>query len=389
MSSGPPGDGRKKRPPGASLIATHPLRSLEEEARFRLAQALEGSGQARPAYDAYQDIYWNRSKSPYAREAGMSATRLAKSKGFALRSLTPQQTVEAAQRFFKAGRAADAIDLLNAIPEKALKGDRALDERLLRVQILYALRENGMAVAEADRLLQDAGPRRHGLAALLKAAWALLRSGDHDGILLRGRKILEGAGDSDALRVEALHCMGTSAYTRGRFAEGAGFFAQMQGLKGQPATLVSGTYKRAWCLYRTGDVAGALSLFKRLENAATAPDLAGPSAYWSARCSLELGHTASAAEGFTRIASDPPGYWGLRAREQLALMRVSLPPEPAFGAPPDGESALRLPGGRPRQEPGSRRTRHRCRARLRPGLLRPQDGPRRGHGLRPAPHAGG
>ena len=200
------------------LIATHPPRNLEEEARFRLAEALEGSGQARLAYDAYQDIYWNRSKSPYAREAGLCATRVAKAKGYALRSLTPQQTVEAAQRFFKAGRAADALDLVNAIPEKALKGDRALDERLLRVQILYALRENGMAVAEADRLLRDAGPRRHGLAALLKAAWALLRSGDHEGILMRGRRILEGAGDSDALRAEALHCMGTSAYTRGRFA---------------------------------------------------------------------------------------------------------------------------------------------------------------------------
>ena len=325
------------------LIATHPPRNLEEEARFRLAEALEGSGQARLAYDAYQDIYWNRSKSPYAREAGLCATRVAKAKGYALRSLTPQQTVEAAQRFFKAGRAADALDLVNAIPEKALKGDRALDERLLRVQILYALRENGMAVAEADRLLRDAGPRRHGLAALLKAAWALLRSGDHEGILMRGRRILEGAGDSDALRAEALHCMGTSAYTRGRFAEGAGYFAQMRGLKGQPATLLSGSYKHAWCLYRVGDVAGALSLFARLATTPSAPDIAGPSAYWSARCSLELGQAAAATEGFTRLASDPPGYWGLRAREQLTAMRVSIPPEPSFGAPPDGESTLHLP----------------------------------------------
>ena len=330
------------------ILASRPARNLDEEARFRLAQALEGAGQVRAAYEAYQEIYWMRSKSPYAREAGLNATRLARAKGLPLRSLTPQQTLDAARRFFQAGRSADALDLLDALPAKSLAGDRALDARLLRVQVLYALRENGKAVAEADRLIQDTGPRKHGLMALLKASWALLRSGDHEGILTRGRRILEGAGDAQGLRAEALYCMGTSAYARGRFAEASAFLAQMENpagsVKGQSSTQISGFYKRAWCLYRMGDLAGARSLFARLATTSTLADIRDPSAYWEARCALELGQAASAAEGFTRVAQQPPSYWGLRARGQLAAMRVSLPPEPVFGAPPDAQSALLLPG---------------------------------------------
>ncbi len=326
------------------ILSSKPSHQEEEVGHYRIAQALEASGQIRSAFDAYQSIYWSRSQNPYARQAGLDASRLARAKGFPLRALTPRQIYEAAGRFLHAGRAADALDLLDAIPPKALKGDLGPDVGLLRVQVLYALRENGRAVAEADRLLKEAGPKRHALLAMLKAAWALLRSGDHEGILARGQKILATAGSDDTLRAEALYCMGTSAYTSGRFAEAAGYFAQMEALKAPGGNLTAAQLKRAWCLYRTGDVAGARTLFERLAAQSRVSDIAQPSAFWSARCALELGEAAGAAQGFSRLASEPPGYWSLRAREALAAMRVALPPEPAFGPPPDPDAALALPG---------------------------------------------
>ncbi len=326
------------------ILSSKPPRGEEALARFRLAQALEAAGQANPAFEAYQEIYWGRGLSPYARRAGLEATRLAKARGFALRSLTPRQTYDAADRFLHAGRAADALDLLDAIPPKSVKGDLAPDVGLLRVLVLYALRENGRAVAEADQLLREAGPKRHALIATLKAVWALLRSGDHEGILARGKKIIESAGSNDALRAEALYCMGTSAYTSGRFAEAAGYLAQMEGLKDPSPNLTAARLKRAWCLYRTGDVAGARALFSGLAAQSRLSDIAQPAAFWAARCSLELGQAAAAAEGFTKLATDPPGYWSWRAREALASMRVALPAEAAYGPPPDPERALALPG---------------------------------------------
>ena len=326
------------------ILSSKPSHQEEEAARYRLAQAMEASGQARSAFEAYQAIYWSRSQNPYARQAGLDASRLARAKGFAFRTLTPRQTYEAAGRFLHAGRAADALDLLDAIPPKALKGDLGPDAGLLRVQVLYALRENGRAVAEADRLLKEAGPKRHALVAMLKAAWALLRSGDHEGILARGQKILATAGSDDTLRAEALYCMGTSAYTSGRFAEAAAYLAQIEALKTPGGNLTAAQLKRAWCLYRTGDVAGARTLFERLAVQSRVPDIALPSAFWSARCALELGQAASAAQGFSRLASEPPGYWSLRARTALQAMRVTLPSEPAFGPPPDPDAALALPG---------------------------------------------
>jgi soluble lytic murein transglycosylase-like protein len=326
------------------ILSTKPPRGEEAAARYRLAQALEAAGQARSAFEAYQEIYWGRGLSPYARQAGLEATRLARAKGFPLRAMTPRQTYEAADRFLHAGRAADALDLLDAIPPRAIRGDLAPDVGLLRVQVLYALRENGKAVAEADQLLKDAGPQRHALVATLKAVWALLRSGDHEGILARGKKIIESAGNNDALRGEALYCMGTSAYTSGRFAEAAGYLGQIEGLKNPSPNLTAAQLKRAWCLYRTGDVAGARALFASLAVQSHVPNIAQPASFWSARCALELGQAASAAEGLTHLASEPPGYWSWRAREALAAMRVALPAEPAFGPPPDPDAALALPG---------------------------------------------
>ena len=326
------------------LLVLQPRGARAEAARFHLAQALDSAGQHLAAFQAYQDIYWKRSSSPFAREAGLEASRLAREHGYALRRLSPLQTVEAAQRWFKAGRAADALDLLDAIPARALKGGLAIRERLLRVQILYALRENGKAVAEADGLLRDAGPTKPSLLALLKAAWALLRTGDHAGIVARGNQILQGAGDAEAIRVEALHCMGTSAYVHGRFAEAAKTLAKMEPLKGDPATLASGRYKRAWCLFMLGDVAGARALFDSLARSSPGPELHDPSAYWSGRCDILLGDAAAGRARMTALADGrPPGYWGWRAREILAKMGETLPPEALPPVPADWRAALAAP----------------------------------------------
>ncbi len=236
-------------------------------------------------------------RAPTRARPGSRPSRLARAKGFPLRTLSAQQTFEAAQKFFRAGRAADALDLLDAIPVKALKGPLAQQERLLRVQILYALRENGKAVAEADGLVRDTGSNKASLLALLKAAWALIRTGDHEGILSRGGLILERAGTEEALRAEALHCMGTSAYVHGRFAEAAKYLSQMEGLKGAPSTLASGLYKRAWCLYMTGDTAGARSFFRRLLNQHAGPEIEKPSAYWEARLAVQAGDREARTKG--------------------------------------------------------------------------------------------
>ncbi len=326
------------------LLALQPRGAQAEAARFHLAQALDGAGQHLAAFQAYQEIYWKRSTSPFARQAGLQASRMAREYGYALRRLSSLQTIEAAQRWFKAGRSADALDLLDAIPARALKGDLAIRERLLRVQILYALRENGKAVAEADGLLRDAGPTKPSLLALLKAAWALLRTGDHAGIVARGNQILQGAGDAEAIRVEALHCMGTSAYVHGRFAEADKTLAKMEGLKGDPATLASGRYKRAWCLFMAGDVAGARTLFDGLARLSSGPELHDPSVYWSGRCDLLLGDTAAGRARMRTLAeARPPGYWGWRAREFLAKVGATVPPEALPPVPGDWRAALADP----------------------------------------------
>ena len=279
-----------------SMITTHPARNIEEGSPIPFGRGSGGVGTGKLAYDAYQDIYWNRSKSPYAREAGPERHATGQVPG--IRAAVSHAPTERSTRpSASSARAApaDALDLVNAIPAKALKGDRALDERRFsRVQILYALREkrHGRGVRR-DRLLQDAGPRRHGLAALLKASWGAPAVGRPRGSsCAAGGEFWRPAGD-DALRAEALHCMGTSAYARGRFAEGAGYFARDEGAQGQPAHARFRIVQACLVPLSNGRRGRCPVPLRAPRRTPAAPDIAGPSAHWSARCSLELGQVAA------------------------------------------------------------------------------------------------
>lgn len=315
-------------------IALGPSMRQTEGARFRLSLCLERAELWRPAGQALWAIY-SAPRSAHGREAGLALGRLAGAGHFAFPSRTPAQTLDFARRLLAAGRREDALDLLDAPTVRALKGDLALEAGYLRVSVFSSLRKNAGAAAEADRLAAAFGSNRTTAQASLKAAWAILREGDHAATVARFETLIAGAGKDEALRAEALNGLGTSAYVHGLFKEALEAFTQVEGLRAAPSTLASASYKRAWCLMKLEDPAGARTIFASLAGRFPKLGLEGPCGYWQARAALAAGDRGGAVDALVREALAPPGYWSGQAREQLALMDLSLPAPPAGEPPPD------------------------------------------------------
>jgi soluble lytic murein transglycosylase-like protein len=318
------------------LLALQLPKEQRDEANFELASLLERSGRRREAFALYRSLY-ERPACVYGHAAGERMRRLAAEGVSKLPRRSPAQALEFARRLLAAGRREDALRVLDSIGEHALQGAAAEQEMLLRVSILYALRENAATVEAADRMLALFGPDRTSLLASLKAAWALLRTGNHEAVVARCRSLLEKAGDDQPLRLEALHCMGTSAYVHGLFEEAARDFGEADGSAGSSATAVSASYQRAWCLFRLGDYAGAGRLFLGAAPGRGEAGYEGPSAYWAAQSALRSGDRPAAIGGLVGLAESPAGYWAWQARLALQRMGIPLPatPVPALPSPWD------------------------------------------------------
>lgn len=315
------------------FLASNPSKRQAEDARFQLALCLERAEQWRGAGQALSAIY-SAPRSAHGREAGQALRRMADAGHYAFPSRTAAQTLDFARRLLAAGRREDALDLLDASPVQALKGDLALQAGYLRVAVLSSLRRNAEAAAEADRLAAAFGTNRTTAQASLKAAWAILREGDHPATAARFNSLIAGAGRDEALRAEALNGLGTSAYVHGLFREALEAFSQLEGLKAAPTTLASASYKRAWCLMKLGDPAGARTVFGALPGRFPKLGLEGPCGYWQGRAALAAGDRGGAVDALVREALAPPGYWSWQAREQLSAMNLSLPAPSAVAPAP-------------------------------------------------------
>lgn len=321
------------------LLALRLPKDERDEANFELASLLDRAGRRREAFALYRALY-ERPACPFGRAAGERMRQLA-AEGVSKPPLrSPAQALEFARRLLAAGRREDALQVLSSIGGPALKGEAAEREALLRVSILYALRENAATVEAADRMLARFGPNRESLAASLKAAWALLRTGDHEAVVARCRALLKEAGDDQALKLEALHCMGTSAYVHGLFEEAALDFGGTEGMAGSASTSTSASYKRAWCLFRLGDYAGAGRLFLGAASGRGDAGYEGPSAYWAAQSALRSGDRPAAIGGLVRLAESPADYWAWQARLALQGMGIPLPATPVPALPSPWEPSL-------------------------------------------------
>jgi soluble lytic murein transglycosylase len=317
----------------AKLAEKSGRRGSKDALRLRLAQSLEGAGSWPRAASEYRRLYLD-AKSPYGREAGLALGRLVAAGRAKPEPRAPLQKLDLARRFLAAGRREDALDLLDSLP--GLKGPEDFEAAYLRVAALYALRDNAACAREADSMLQKFGPKKAVFQALLKAAWASLRTGDHGEVVRRCQKLLDLCGKEEGLRAEALHCWGTSSYTHGLFADAIGRFEAAQTMKAPPALAGSILHKKAWCLYRLQRWDEARAAFSAA--ASGGRDTALSCAFASGLASLRAGDRAGFLDAMVRLAYEAPGYWSWRAREALAAQGVALSEErlsPLAAAPWD------------------------------------------------------
>jgi len=289
-----------------------------EAAFFRLAQALESSGQLQAAVQAYESILYGRLQSPYVRAAAQAVERLRASGKVRTRALTPAERLPFAEKLLRCGHAEVALSVLDAIPPDSLKGDQGRAASFAKLSCLYFLRDNAGAVAEADALWAAWAEHPTALMAQLKAGWALVRAGDPAGAQERVRRVLEGAGRDVSLIVQAHMLAGMSAYVTGRFAEAAESFAAVESASSDSGMLASALYKKAWCLFALGDHAAAKALFLQVAERFREPGYREPSLYWAGRCALLAGDLAGGAQEFQILSESGSGFWSGRAGELLS-----------------------------------------------------------------------
>ena len=155
--------------------------------------------------------------------------------------------------------------------------------------------------------------------------------------------VLAAAGEKDeALKVEALHCEGTSAYAAGRWSEAAAAFDALAPLDGAASTKAAALYKKAWALWASGRVAEAREAFASLSASYPGAGYDRLCRYWMAEADLRLGRTAPAASGFDALMRTAPGYWSWAARLRLSDMgrAVAEAPPPPLPAPWSGEDGI-------------------------------------------------
>ncbi|MGC8764130.1 MAG: transglycosylase SLT domain-containing protein [Acidobacteriota bacterium] len=298
-------------------------RFLWERARGLLQ--LERWGEAgRACLDLYR-----RPECPFGREAGLALRDLAQKNRFRPPPWKESATVEAARGFLRAGRREDALDLLAGLPPGAFEGAAGEGPALLRVEVLLALRRNAETVRAADALLAARGATEAALRASLKAVWALVREGDHQGVVQRCRALLEvPPGGHGGLRAEAQNAWATSAYASGRFAEAEEHWAALEEGGAPPDLLRAARYRRAWSLLRLGRPVEAGALFRAL--------LADPQAgAFRQGARWGLGAAARAAgdgegevQALLALAGDEAPYWRAAAFRRLRERGVALAPPP-------------------------------------------------------------
>lgn len=309
----------------AKLLEGKGRGSRHDAMRLEMAQALEMAGAWSGAAELYRRLYLDPT-CPYGRPAGQALARLV-SEG---RAKTPPQStrqkLDLARRFLAAGRREDALDLLDGLVK--LDGPEALETAYLKTAVLFALRDNAACAQAADAMLEKFGPKKPVLQALLKAAWASLRTGNHGEVVRRCQKLLDLCGKEEGLRAEALHCWGTSSYTRGLFADALERFGAARALPASSALKGPLLYKSAWCLYRLERWGEAREAFAQAADVG-GRGMARSCAFASSLAALRAGDRGAFLEGMVRLAYEPPGYWSWRAREALAAQGVPLAQEKA------------------------------------------------------------
>ncbi len=279
------------------------------------------------------DLYLKPS-CPYGREAGQALKDLAERNRFRPPARKVPDTLELARRFLRAGRREDALDLLNALPPEAFEGPQGEGAALLRVEVLHALRRNADTVRAADALAAARGNSEAALRARLKAVWALVREGDHEGVARRCGALLDlPPGGHQGLRAEARNAWALSAYAWGRFAEAEEHWRALEEEGAPPALLEAARYRRAWALLRLERPAEASALFQTLL-ASPGADPFREGALWGAAAAA---HAAGDGESERRfllsLAATETSYWRTAAVRRLRERGVALAPPPPVVLP--------------------------------------------------------
>ncbi|MEW6758752.1 MAG: hypothetical protein AB1347_11065, partial [Acidobacteriota bacterium] len=307
--------------------------AARDKARWERAQGLLQLGRWREVGRDLRDLYL-RPDCTLGREAGLLLNRLAQEGRLGAPPQSADQTLVLARRFLRAGRREDAWDLLQALPDKAFEGASGEGAALLRVEVLYALRRNAETVQAADALALARGNTEAALRARLKAAWALLREGDHGAVAERCRALLEIPGKGhEGLHAEALNAWAVSAYAAGSFEEAQEAWARLDSLGGGDALVLAACLRRGWALHQLGRWEESLSLFRSVVEDPRA-GVHRPGAQWGlASAAGRAGRPEVEGEALLRLAAGPEGYWRASALRRLRERGEAPPPSPPLALP--------------------------------------------------------
>lgn len=291
------------------------------EARWLTGRGFEGSGDPKRAYEIFQDIWYETTASPWAKEARNRANELRRNNGYPPRAMTADQRYEFIQALRAAGLHEDALEELDTffgVNRGHEKTDGAL---FMKAMSLYDVRKNSECVATVEELRRRFPRSKWAPSASIYAVKALRRSDNTPRVTSWCNRIYSDyPGHPKAY--EALYNLGV--YLGNVESEEQGLEVLRRLIREAPkhADADDAMWKIAWMERRRGRTLDAANTLEIL--LAEQPESGYRKAvlYWLARFRDETSNSGAAELYQTLLEENPNDYYGHKAAEELLAKGV-------------------------------------------------------------------
>jgi soluble lytic murein transglycosylase len=353
------------------VVARYSRSSLAVRAAYRRAQALLDSGSYAPAAEAFEKFLQDNPRSEFCADAGLGLGRALTGAGepaLAVRSYRDVQIrypgtpadldVEKALDAFRAG----GVEAPELAPEelyergknlyKANQYDKAVEaftklfalepsypdrpDILLRTGIsLFNLGRRTEAAATLEKMVKD-HPRDHLVPeALYWLGKSYGKLGERDKALQAFRTILDSYSGSEWAD-DALFLTGNIYREEGDLQKALAFYGRLATEYPESKYADSAIWWKAWAYYGAGEYRKAEQTLQELINRYPRSFLVNQARYWQGRAMEKSDSAARAAAYYGKVLKRAPySYYGYRAAERLAGLKVSDPPAKADDAVAD------------------------------------------------------
>jgi peptidoglycan lytic transglycosylase len=305
------------------LRARRAIREISDEAGYLLGQALEGAGDSRAAYAAYQELRRASPLSPWDAPARKAAAALREKSPELFDLPTTEALLAEGELLAREQAYGDAERLYRKLLEPTPEGN-------FRPRVLAALgnvyraerkREEAIPVlAEIVQTFPESAEAPAALQQLAQIYW----NRDEDAKALEHFKLLKErypkSPGADYAELSSAKIYESS----GKGDDALAAYQNISQRASESQTREEAAWRAAWIYYLRRDDANANAAFKRLASGKDGAKYRAAALYWQARTAARMEQSDEAKRLFLAVLNDPEeNYYQSAAARRLARMGVA------------------------------------------------------------------